>query len=138
MPMMMIIMIILKIELNTVILLWTLYCTEHRNWFHESLVMLEHNITTSLSKNQFRCLVQYSVHKRITVFRGQGQGKNKQMFVVEIDISVYVIFISMEWILILSYDIVHLLFFSSTFFELPNFHQENRFYNHFPKLIKIF
>ena len=29
------------ISLNTVILLWTLYYTKHRNWFHESLVMLE-------------------------------------------------------------------------------------------------
>ena len=28
-------------SLNTVILLWTLYYTKHRNWFHESLVMLE-------------------------------------------------------------------------------------------------
>ena len=28
-------------NLNTVILLWTLYYTKHRNWFHESLAMLE-------------------------------------------------------------------------------------------------
>ena len=27
--------------LNTVIILWTLYYAKHRNWFHESLVMLE-------------------------------------------------------------------------------------------------
>ena len=27
--------------LNTVILLWTLYCTKHRNWFHASLMMIE-------------------------------------------------------------------------------------------------
>ena len=27
--------------LNTVILLWTLYYTKHRNWFHKSLVMFE-------------------------------------------------------------------------------------------------
>ena len=30
-----------KSALNTVFLLWTLYYTKHRNWFHESLVMLE-------------------------------------------------------------------------------------------------
>ena len=28
-------------NLDTVILLWTLYCTKHRSWFHESLMMIE-------------------------------------------------------------------------------------------------
>ena len=40
------------------------------------------SIIIRLSWNQLRCLVQYSVHKRITVSSEQGQGKNKQMFVV--------------------------------------------------------
>ena len=41
-----------------------------------------------LSWNQFRCLVQFNVHKRITVSSEQGQGKNKQMFVIIIIITV--------------------------------------------------
>ena len=35
-----------------------------------------------LAGSSFRSLMQYSVHKRITVSSEQGQGKNKQMFVV--------------------------------------------------------
>ena len=122
---------LMMLSLDTVILLWTLYCTKHRNWFHESLMMIEiftklplkiqkfwllyrqavrnslklgiscsDNISrnqtskflngslvnisniTRLSWNQFRCLMQYSVHKRLTVFSEQVQDKNKQMFVV--------------------------------------------------------
>ena len=40
------------------------------------------SIIIRLVWNQFRCLVQYSVHKRITVSSEQGQDNNKQMFVV--------------------------------------------------------
>ena len=64
------------------------FYTKHRNWFDESLVMLEIfslvNISniTRLSCNQFRSFSVKSVHKRITMFIKQGQGKNKQMFVV--------------------------------------------------------
>ena len=29
------------VSLDTVTLLWTLYCTKHRNWFHESLMMID-------------------------------------------------------------------------------------------------
>ena len=54
---------------------------------------------TRLSWNQFQCLVQYSVHKRITVFSEQGQGKNKQTFVVNkvfnwIDLKMFTQFIT--------------------------------------------
>ena len=42
------------------------------------------SIIIRLSWNQFRCLVQYGVHKRITVSSEQGQGKNKQMFVIHV------------------------------------------------------
>ena len=40
------------------------------------------SIIIRLSWNQFRCLVQYSVHKRIAVSSEQGQDKDKQMLVV--------------------------------------------------------
>ena len=48
------------------------------------------SIIIRLSWNQFRCLVQYSVHKRITVSSKQGQGKNKQMFAVNKHMFLYV------------------------------------------------
>ena len=68
-------------SLNTVILLWTLYYTKHRNCFHESLVMLE-IFTKLLLKIQkfwflYRQAVQNSLKKSIslvlTIFRASSR-----------------------------------------------------------------
>ena len=59
-----------------VILLWTLYYTKHRNWFHESLVMLE--IFTKLPLNNLKFWFLYRQAVRNSLISEQGQGKNKK------------------------------------------------------------
>ena len=43
--------------LDTAILLWTLYCTKHRNWFHASLMMIE--MFTKLPLKNLEVLVTF-------------------------------------------------------------------------------
>ena len=55
-------------SLNTVTLLWTLYYIKHRNWFHESLVMLEIFTKLPLKIQKFWFLYRQAVRNSLKNF----------------------------------------------------------------------